>query len=1457
LQQQYVGITEKKAIKKFQLMNDITYEKVIEQAGKNQVLVFAHSRKETAKTARAIRDMALEQDTIGKFLREDSASREICHEMSETVKNQDLKDLLPYGFAIHHAGMVRTDRTLVEELFSDGHIQCLVSTATLAWGVNLPAHSVIIKGTQIYNPEKGRWVELSQLDIMQMMGRAGRPQFDSFGEGIIVTSHSELQYYLSLLNQQLPIESQMINKLADQLNAEIVLGTVTNVREAVNWLGYTYLYVRMLRNPTLYSISQDEAASDQLLEQRRTDLVHSAAAVLAKHNLIKYDRKTGLLQSTELGKVSSHFYISHVSVSVFNDHLKPTMTEIDLFRLFSLSSEFKHIIVREEEKIELAKLLERVPIPIKESLEEPSAKVNVLLQAYISCLKLDGFALLADMVYITQSAGRIMRALFEIVLRRGWAALADKTLNLCKMIDKRMWASQSPLRQFTGIPKDIIKSVEKKNFPWERLYDLSPQEIGELIRFQKMGKSVHRYIHQFPRLELAAHVQPITRAVLRVELTITPDFQFEEKIHGGAETFWVLVEDVDGEQILHHELFLLKAKYCEEEHQMSFTIPIHEPMPPQYFIRVVSDRWLGSETLLPISFRHLILPEKYPPHTELLDLQPLPVSALRNPEFEALYSEQLQHFNPIQTQVFTTLYNSNDNALIAAPTGSGKSVCAEFAVLRTFQEDPNARIVYIGPVLDVVTERFEEWSQKFGENGLGKKVVQLTGETTADLKLLDKGNLVLATPQSWDMLSRRWKQRKNVQNVKLFIVDELHLIGGEVGPCLEIIVSRMRYISSQTENGCRIVVLAASLANAKDLGEWIGASSHALFNFHPNFRPVPLEIRIQGFDQASFGSRMLAMSKPAYNNILTHSPSKPVLMFVPSRKQTRLTAADLITFASGDDKPKRFLNASEEDLEPFLKQVKDKTLKHTLAYGVAIYHEGLSAKERSVVQTLFRTEAIQLVVAANSTAWSVAMRAHLVLILGTQLYDGREHRYIDYPVTDMLQMMGKASRPQVDDSGKCIILCHAPKKEFYKKFLDEPFPVESHLDHFLHDHMSAEVVTRTVENKQDAVDYLTWTFLYRRLSQNPNYYNMQGVSHRHLSDHLSELVESTLQDLSESKCITIEEDMDLNPLNLGMIGAYYYIKYTTIELFSSSLTAKTKLKGLIEILSSASEYDSVNIRHKEDHTLEQIAKHVPQKLSKPKFNDPHVKAHILLQAYFSRHPLAGDIKADQAEIVEMAPRLLLAIVDVISSSGWLSPALAAMELSQMVTQGLWERDSQLLQLPHVNKEIVERAKTKDVESVIDLMQLEDEDRTKLLQLTPGQMADVARACNRYPDIELAYQVMDEDNIHAGSSVVVHVQLEREMDGGELTPVVSPTYPKNKEEGWWLVIGDTKTNALLAIKRVALQRKSKVKLDFVPPTEGDQTYMLYFMCDSYLGCDQEYELNLKVQGSLDEEMSDGE
>ena len=462
LAQQYIGVTVKKPLQRFQLMNEICYTKVLDCAGRHQVLVFVHSRKETAKTARYLKDAALSGDALARFMRDDSASREILAAEAEAVKNADLRDLLPYGFAIHHAGMARADRTLVEDLFADGHVQVLVSTATLAWGVNLPAHTVIIKGTQVYNPVKGAWGELSPQDMMQMMGRAGRPQFDTFGEGVIITGHAELQFYLSLFNTQLPIESQFAATIPDNLNAEIVLGTVTNLQEAAQWLGYTYLYVRMLRSPGLYGVPLGALDADPLLLDRRLDLAHSAALLLDKHGLARYDRRTGAFQATDLGRIASHYYVTYTTLAAFSDHLRPTMGDIELLRLFALADEFKFMIVREEEKLELAKLIDRVPVPVKEGLDEPTAKINVLLQAYVSSLKLDGLALASDMVYVTQSAGRLMRCLFEICLKRGWAGLADKALTLCKEVAHRMWASQSPLRQFPGVPPEVLTRLEKK-----------------------------------------------------------------------------------------------------------------------------------------------------------------------------------------------------------------------------------------------------------------------------------------------------------------------------------------------------------------------------------------------------------------------------------------------------------------------------------------------------------------------------------------------------------------------------------------------------------------------------------------------------------------------------------------------------------------------------------------------------------------------------------------------------------------------------------------------------------------------------------------------------------------------------------------------------------------------------------------------------------------------------------
>merc|ERR1711899_58288 len=633
------------------------------------------------------------------------------------------------------------------------------------------------------------------------------------------------------------------------------------------------------------------------------------------------------------------------------------------------------------------------------------------------------------------------------------------------------------------------------------------------------------------------------------------------------------------------------------------------------------------------------------------------------------------------------------------------------------------------------------------------------------------------------------------------------------------------------------------MANAKDLSNWLGCSTNCTFNFHPNVRPVPLELYINGFNITHTASRILAMSRPTYNAITTYSKKKPVIIFVPSRRQTRVTAIDLLTYAASENTPDCFLHADETDIKDFVDKGKDKTLKETLLQGVGYLHEGLESGDKSIVESLFDSEAIQVIVVARSLCWSLSVSCHLVVIMDTQYYTGKYHAYHDYPITDIMQMIGRASRPNIDNDAKCVLLCQNSKKSMFKKFLYEPLPIESHLDHCLHDHFNAEIVTKTIENKQDAVDYLTWTFLYRRMTQNPNYYNMQGVTYRHLSDHLSEMVEGTLSELEHSKCISIEDDMDTAPLNLGMIAAYYYINYTTIELFSMSLNSKTKIRGLIEIISAAAEYEELSIRHGEDSLMRNLATRLPNKLQSSKFNDPHVKANLLLQAHMSRMQLSAELQQDTETILGKAIRLIQACVDVLSSNGWLSPAIAAMELAQMVTQGMWSKDSYLRQLPHFTKELIDKCVEKGVESVFDIMELEDEERNKLLNMNDSQMADVARFCNRYPNIELAYEVLEKESLQSGKPVNVEVKLERE---DEVTgPVIAPFFPTKREEGWWVIIGDSKTNSLLSIKRLTLQQKAKFKLDFVAPRPGKYSYSLYFMSDSYMGCDQEYKFNLDI------------
>nr|XP_032829466.1 activating signal cointegrator 1 complex subunit 3 [Petromyzon marinus] len=1474
LSQTFIGVKTTNKMQQMHDMDEVCYDKVLEQvkAG-HQVMVFVHARNATVRTAMALREMAKNNGEAGFFTPPQSAEYGTAFKQVERSRNKPMRELFPDGFSTHHAGMLRPDRSLVEGLFSRGLVRVLVCTATLAWGVNLPAHAVIIKGTQIYDAKRGTFVDLGALDVMQIFGRAGRPQYDTFGLGIIITSHDKLGRYLTLLTQQNPIESQFQASLQDNLNAEISLGTVTNVQEAVRWLSYTYLYVRMRANPLAYGINYNTQQADPSLHKFREQMVVDAGRKLDKARMIRFDERTGYFSPTDTGRTASHFYIKYNTIETFNDYFGPHLTESDVLSMVCKAEEFEQIKVREDELGELEQLADGYCLlPVAGGVENGYGKVNILLQTYISRGDVDCFSLVSDLSYIAQNAARIVRSLFETALRKRWPTMTSRLLALSKAIDRRLWGWAHPLRQFSALPHTTLEKLEARKMTVDKLRDMSSHDIGHMIHHVAMGQKIKQCVQQIPTLALEASIQPITRTVLRVRLSITADFTWCDQVHGSVgEPWWIWVEDPTNDHIYHSENFMiLKKQVLSQEAQcVTFTIPIFEPLPSQYYVRAVSDRWLGSEAVCAINFQQLILPERHPPHTELLDLQPLPVSALGDARLEALY--RFTHFNPVQTQIFHTLYHGDGNVLLGAPTGSGKTVAAELAIFRIFNAHPGAKAVYIAPLKALVRERMEDWKVRL-EQKLGKRVVELTGDVTPDARAIASADLIVTTPEKWDGVSRSWHSRSYVKQVALLVIDEIHLLGDDRGPVLEVIVSRTNFISSHTEKPVRVVGLSTALANARDLADWLAIKQVGLFNFRPSVRPVPLEAHIHGFPGQHYCPRMATMNKPTFQAIRTHSPAKPVLIFVSSRRQTRLTALDLIAFLAGEDNPKQWLHTDETEMEHIISTVKDSNLKLCLAFGIGMHHAGLHERDRRTVEELFVNTRIQVLIATSTLAWGVNFPAHLVIIKGTEYFDGKTRRYVDFPITDVLQMMGRAGRPQFDDQGKAVIFVHDLKKDFYKKFLYEPFPVESSLLEVLADHLNAEITSGTITSKQDAMDYITWTYFFRRLIMNPSYYKLESIDHQVINNFLSGLVGSALFDLEFSGCIEVGEDnRSIQPLSPGKISSYYYLKHGTVRMFREQLRADSRVEDLLVTLSDASEYAELPVRHNEDSLNLELAGHVSlDGVAQRPMDSAHTKALLLLLAHVGRVPLPSpDYATDTKSVLDQALRVCQAMLDTVAEQGWLVSALCVTHLVQMLVQARWLHDHSLLTVPNVERQHLHlfrkwstgrRTEAKGggfkgpIDSLPQLIAACDGREATLAsilspELSPAHISQVWAYVSALPLLDVSVTVrgcwddggeeeVEESGgrgggggsrteravpsadgvpraaqrwlrLHADQEYVLTVRLRRHAahhgKGKAESKAQCPRFPKPKDEAWILVLGEVDRKELLALKRVGFVR----------------------------------------------------
>ncbi|CAE7824020.1 BRR2C, partial [Symbiodinium microadriaticum] len=358
-------------------MNRFAYEKTVTalENGK-QVMIFVHSRRDTTKTLEALGELIAKNNSGTLFENIHHEKYSIWKKQVDKSRSQELISHFYKGMGCHHAGMLRSDRTLTEQLFERGVIKVLCCTATLAWGVNLPGHTVIIKGTELYDPERGGYVDLSILDVFQIFGRAGRPQYDTTGHAVMITPHQSLNNYLGMLTHQAPIESTFIKALPDHMNAEIVNGTINNIKEASAWLSYTFLFIRMLRNPLAYGMTYADLQEDSRLEAKRLELVRDAAGVLDRCMMIRYDMRSGNLAVTDLGRISSHYYIKHDTVEAFNTMLTAHLGHSDALHVLCSSTEFDQLKMRPEELAEMDELNKHTPISVKGPVEDTAGKVS-------------------------------------------------------------------------------------------------------------------------------------------------------------------------------------------------------------------------------------------------------------------------------------------------------------------------------------------------------------------------------------------------------------------------------------------------------------------------------------------------------------------------------------------------------------------------------------------------------------------------------------------------------------------------------------------------------------------------------------------------------------------------------------------------------------------------------------------------------------------------------------------------------------------------------------------------------------------------------------------------------------------------------------------------------------------------------------------------------------------------
>jgi len=594
------------------------------------------------------------------------------------------------------------------------------------------------------------------------------------------------------------------------------------------------------------------------------------------------------------------------------------------------------------------------------------------------------------------------------------------------------------------------------------------------------------------------------------------------------------------------------------------------------------------------------------------------------PEFAEAFP--FDEFNRMQREVLPALLETEENVVASAPTASGKTALAELAICRTLEAGGTA--LFVAPMRALTNEKESEW-ERFEE--LGYSVYVVTGERDLNPRRAERADILVMTPEKTDSATRKHDSRRYsfIRDVDCCVIDEVHLLDSEKrGSVLEVTISRLRRLCDP-----RVVALSATMPNVSDVAAWLDAPPEATFEFGDDYRPVDLHSGVETYTHGdnSFADkyrrlyRALDLAEPHIRD------GGQSLVFVSSRQDTVRAAKKARDEVAERDIP---VGArGDYDFHTDTKALQNETLRKSVLDGVAFHHAGLSKNDKDLVEEWFKEGKIQLLFSTSTLAWGVNLPARCVVLRDTKLHDPLEGE-VDMSPLDILQMLGRAGRPEYDDVGYGWVISDRSEADKYRRLLRDGKEIESRLAEDVEAHLNAEIAMGTIRDLGDVMDWLETTFYYVRARADPDAYGLDDVH-----EDLRERVRTALDGLAGRGFVAVGEDLSVSATPLGRLASKFYLRLETAEAFHDLAHAEAvETADVLRTVADAAEFDSVSARQSEREAVDSVL--VGRKTGDL---DPGTRKVLAILRSSMSGTTPGELRSDAWVITQNALRLLAAL----------------------------------------------------------------------------------------------------------------------------------------------------------------------------------------------------------------------